>query len=78
MSAFRKAKVDRVLLTTREVGDVIARSQSEVRKLVQDDATFPRSFTLRPGGDPVWDSTDVYAWIDRRKLLTEDERRRAG
>lgn len=60
-------------LVNAQVARRLGRSESEVRKIRASDPTFPKTFRLRPGGDPVTDLRELDAWIDQRKLLSAEE-----
>ena len=55
------------LFTAKALSDRLCCSPQELHRLRKDDATFPRPFQRRAGGDPVWDERDVLAWVEARK-----------
>lgn len=61
------------VLTIADVCARLARSRTAVLELRREDATFPRPFQLRPGGDDVFDLADLDAWIDARKAASREE-----
>ena len=59
-------------LSPKALEEKLCRSKSEIWRLQRDDPTFPKPFTLREGGDPVFDEEDIDAWLDRRKALENE------